>query len=152
MFVLFDTSLEGSTAWLEQSVLLQYQRPFACVCVYDIGGDNYSLLVMISYLQVAHQGSKKDFSSSLGCWHKMLPGYVVLPCWTVLLSWLSFPHSWRYWGSPGSTIFVRMTTRTLQDATWALMGQWVTAEPSLWGTELAIAARSTRSRQWSVPI
>lgn len=82
-----------------------------CVCVCDIEGDSYSLLVMISYLQVAHQGRKKDFSSSLGCWHKMFPGYVVL------LSWLSFRHSWRYWGSPGSTIFVRMRTMTLQDAT-----------------------------------
>lgn len=147
-----DTSLEVSTAQTEQSVLLQYQKPFACVSVYDVGGDSYSLLVTIAHLQVAHQGSKEDFSSSLACWHKTLSGCVVLPCWTVLLSWPSFPHSWRYGRSPGRTIFVRTRTMTLQEATWALMGQWVAAEPSLWGTELAITARSTRSRQWSVPI
>lgn len=152
MFVLFNTSLEGPTAWIEQTVFLQHQRPFEHVCVYDVGGDSYSLLAMIFHLQVSHQGSTEDFSSGLGCWHKALSGWAVLPCWTELLSWLSFPHSWRYWASPGRTIFVRMRTLTLQDATWALMGQWVTAEPSLWGTELAITARSTRSRRWSVPI
>lgn len=56
---------------------------FACVCVYDVGGDSYSLIVMISHLQKAHQGSIEDFNSSLGCWHKALSHYVVLPCWTV---------------------------------------------------------------------
>lgn len=83
VFVLFNTLLEGSTAWIEQTVFLQNQRPFACVCLYDVGGDSYSLIVMISHLQKAHQGSIEDFNSSLGCWHKALSHYVVLPCWTV---------------------------------------------------------------------
>lgn len=127
------------------SAVASYMR----VC--DVEG--YSLLEVISHWKLAHQGSLVGFNSLLGILARgALVLCCLLPCLIVLLSLLSFSHSCRYLGSPGRPIFVWMRNMTLQDAARALMGQWVTAEPSLWGIELAITARSTRSIQWSVPI
>lgn len=80
VFVLFNTSLDGSTGQIEQSVFLQYTKgarhwPFTCACVRD--AEAHSLLEMIAHLKLVHQGSVVGFNSSLGRWHKTVSHCVV---------------------------------------------------------------------------
>lgn len=80
VFVLFNTSLDGSTARTEQSLLLRctkgvWQQPFTCASMSDAEG--HGSLEMMSHLKLACQGSVVGFTSSLGCWHKVVSYYAL---------------------------------------------------------------------------